>query len=78
MLFVINTLGLALLLPYSYLSLFPIYAELFVIGRVVFWVGYRHHVLSRPPGFSLTVLPALVGLSYCCAVILVRTVELWL
>ena len=77
MLFVINTLGLAVLLPFSYLSLLPIYSGLFVIGRVSFWAGYRHHVLWRAPGFALTVLPALVGLSYCGAVLLVRIGELW-
>jgi hypothetical protein len=72
LLFVINTMGLAVLLPFAYLSVLPIYSGLFVVGRLVFWAGYRHHVLWRAPGFCMSVVPAALGLLYCCATVLVR------
>ena len=70
--FVINALSLSLLLPYQYLSLLPVYSTLFVLGRIVFWLGYRHHVLWRAPGFAMAVLPAVLGLGYSCIVIAVK------
>lgn len=70
--FVINALSLSVLLPYQYLSLLPVYSTLFVLGRIVFWLGYRHHVLWRAPGFAMAVLPAVLGLGYSCIVIAVK------
>ena len=71
-LFVINALSLAVLLPYEYLSLLPIYSALFVVGRILFWLGYRHKVLWRAPGFAMGVLPAVLGLGYSSIVIVVN------
>lgn len=71
--FVINMLGLSILLPYNYLSLLPIYSCLFVVGRIIFWFAYKHNVLWRAPGFAMCVLPAAVGLLYSCSVILMNT-----
>ena len=62
--FIINALSLAVLLPYTYLSLLPIYSALFVVGRILFWLGYRYRVLWRAPGFAMAVLPAVAGLGY--------------
>lgn len=72
MIFSINVLALAVLLPYQYLSLLPIYSGLFVTGRIIFWVAYRHNVLWRAPGFAMSMLPAVVGLVYCCVVLVLR------
>lgn len=71
-LFALNTLALAVLLPYDYLSLLPVYSAVFVIGRVLFWVGYRYNVLWRAPGFAMSIIPAVVGLGYCCIVLMLR------
>lgn len=69
-LFVINVLALSILLPYQYLSLLAIYSGFFVVGRMIFWMGYKHNVLWRAPGFAMSMLPAVIGLAYCCIVIL--------
>lgn len=71
-LFVINTLALSVLLPYKYLSLLPIYSIIFVAGRIIFWTAYKHNALWRAPGFAMCILPAVLGFSYCCIVLLIR------
>lgn len=70
--FSLNTLALSVLLPYMYLSLLPIYSAVFLVGRVIFWMAYRHNPLWRAPGFAMSILPGVIGLSYCCIVILFR------
>lgn len=70
--FAINILALSVLLPYEYLSLLPIYSTIFVVGRVIFWAAYQHNVSWRAPGFAMSVLPAVFGLSYCCIALLFR------
>ncbi|MEE3326283.1 MAG: MAPEG family protein [Myxococcota bacterium] len=72
-LFLINTLGLSVLLPFGYLSLLPAYSALFVAGRIVYWVGYRKNVLLRGPGFAMGLLPAGLGLLYCAFAVFFRT-----
>jgi len=72
MVFAINILALAVLLPYQYLSLLPIYSGIFVAGRIIFWVAYHHNFLWRAPGFAMSTLPAVVGLVYCCVVLVLR------
>ena len=64
--FTINTMSLAMLLPFKYLSILPIYSGLFVVGRLLFWLGYRRNALWRAPGFAMNILPAALGLLYCC------------
>lgn len=71
--YALNTLALSTLLPYQYLSLLPIYSAIFVAGRIIFWGAYKYNALWRAPGFAMTILPAVVGLSYCCIVLLLRT-----
>lgn len=63
-LFIVNVLGLAIFLPVSYLTLIPIYSSLFVIGRIVFWVGYRINPLYRATGFGISFYPAILGILY--------------
>ncbi|MFL0771806.1 MAG: MAPEG family protein, partial [Prochlorococcus sp.] len=63
--FIINVMALSILLPFPYLTLLPIYSGIFIFGRLVFWLGYRHNPLLRAPGFALNILPALAGLIYC-------------
>ena len=70
--FIVNALCLAVLLPFEYLSLVPIYSALFVVGRTLFWWGYRYKVLWRAPGFAMSVLPAVAGLGYSGIVILLK------
>ncbi len=72
-LFVINTLGLSVLLPFGYLSLLPAYSALFVAGRIIYWVGYRRDVLWRGPGFAMSIVPATLGLLYCAFAVVFRT-----
>jgi hypothetical protein len=54
----------ALLLPASWLSAVPVAATTFGIGRVLFFVGYRHGAPSRAAGFALTFYPT-VGMLVC-------------
>jgi hypothetical protein len=54
----------ALLLPAPWLSAVPIAATTFGIGRVLFFVGYRHGAPSRALGFALTFYPT-VGMLIC-------------
>ena len=63
--FIINVMALSILLPFPYLTLLPIYSGIFIFGRLVFWLGYRHNPLLRALGFALNILPALAGLIYC-------------
>jgi len=62
--FAINLSALSILLPFSYLTLLPIYSGTFILGRMMFWAGYRHQVLWRAPGFGLNMFPAALGLIY--------------
>lgn len=63
-LFIINILGLALLLPTPALTLLPIYAVLFVVGRIAFWIGYHINPLHRAVGFGLTFYPSVAAMLY--------------
>ena len=74
-LFALNTLCLAMLLPFAFLSLLPVYSAVFVIGRVLFWAGYRYNVLWRAPGFAMNIIPAAAGLGYCCIVLVLRFIQ---
>lgn len=63
-LFIINILALALLLPAPALTLLPIYAGLFVVGRIAFWIGYHLNPLHRATGFGLTFYPSVAAMLY--------------
>ena len=59
--------GLSLALPHERLSLIPALACMFVVGRVLFWIGYLIAPWARAVGFALTFYPtvaALVWLSF--------------
>lgn len=63
-LFLVALLGLALALPAPALTLLPIYASLFVIGRIAFWIGYHINPLYRALGFGMTFYPTVAALLY--------------
>lgn len=63
-LFLIALLGLALALPAPALTLLPIYASLFVIGRIAFWIGYHINPLYRALGFGMTFYPTVTAMLY--------------
>ncbi len=54
--------GLALALPAAELTLIPKLAVLFVIGRVIFWMGYLFAPWARAYGFALTFYPTAIAL----------------
>ena len=54
LLFSIATLALSPALTPSGLRVIPIAVTVFVIARVVFWVGYRVRPIYRAPGMSAT------------------------
>lgn len=71
-LFALTTLALSVLLPFNYLSLLPIYSAIFFIGRIIFWLAYKHNPLWRAPGFAMGILPEVAGLGYCCVAVVIQ------
>lgn len=69
-LFLINMMGLALLLPAAWLTLLPIYASLFVMGRCAFWVGYHVNPLYRATGFGMTFYPSVAAMLFNISAVL--------
>ncbi len=55
--------GLCALLPLQSLGFPALFTLLFVVGRVLFWIGYVVHPFARAPGMAmtLTVNMAVVG-----------------
>ncbi|XP_072021306.1 transmembrane protein 79-like [Amphiura filiformis] len=41
------------------LKLIPLIVILFVIGRIVYWIGYTRHAFQRALGFMLTIYPSI-------------------
>ena len=69
----LHTFGLSVFLPVEWLWMIPTNSVLFVIGRVIFFVGY--HIgdgLLRAPGNGFAWLPAVVSLGYCLYCIIVE------
>lgn len=54
LLFLAGSLGVAASVPPSWLQGVGAAAIVFVVARLVFWVGYRMHPLYRAPGFAAT------------------------
>lgn len=54
-------LALAAVAGGAWLALLPVAAGLFVIGRVLFFLGYRRGAQGRSLGMALTMLPAALG-----------------
>jgi len=48
----------------SAMRLLPGLAACFVLGRLLFWLGYRRDPMKRGPGFSLTMQPTVLALAY--------------
>jgi hypothetical protein len=57
-------LAWALIMPSSWLSVIPLAAITFGVGRILFYVGYRNGAPSRALGFALTFYPS-VGMLVC-------------
>jgi len=54
LLFACGLLGLAASLAPEDMGLIRAAAIVFVVARIIFWIGYRIHPLYRAPGFSST------------------------
>lgn len=63
-LFLVAIAALSLELPANRLSYVPAYSVLFVVGRILFWIGYHIKPIFRAPGFGLTLLPTVAALSF--------------
>jgi uncharacterized MAPEG superfamily protein len=69
LIFVLSGVALIALLPAESLGAIPALAVLFVIARVVFWIGYLRQALLRAPGMSMTLQINLVMLVWCALAI---------
>jgi hypothetical protein len=54
LLFLAGSLGVAASVPPAWLQVVGAAAIVFVVARLVFWIGYRLHPLYRAPGFAAT------------------------
>jgi hypothetical protein len=61
-LFLVATLALSTVLSEARLQIIPAMTIVFVIARVVFWIGYRKDPLLRAPGMAATAYLNLGGL----------------
>ena len=62
----ITHLALATILPINSMKLIPILVSLFIIGRILFWVGYHRSPISRAFGFVTSFYPTAFAMIYCC------------
>ena len=67
--FVLSGVALIALLPAERLGAIPALAVLFVVARVVFWIGYLRQAVLRAPGMSLTIQINVVQLVWCALMI---------
>ena len=58
-LFVVGLAGIALYAPVTEAHSIPILTSLFLLGRLLFWVGYHHNPYLRAFGFGLTFYPTI-------------------
>jgi hypothetical protein len=63
-LMIVAHVALATLLPASQLVIIPTLVTLFVIARVVYWIGYSINPLYRTLGFVATFYPNIGALGY--------------
>jgi MAPEG family len=54
--------GLALALPHAQLKLIPAMAIAFLVGRLLFWIGYMIAPMGRTFGLGLTFYPTVAAL----------------
>ncbi len=59
-LFLVGLSGMSLYVPVSEARTVPILAALFLMGRILFWVGYHKNPYLRAFGFGLTFYPTVV------------------
>ena len=52
--FAVASLALSTLVPFEHLQVVWACTIVFVVARIVFWIGYRMDPLYRAPGFSAT------------------------
>jgi uncharacterized membrane protein YecN with MAPEG domain len=52
--FVVATLALSTVVPLDRLQVVYACAIVFILARIVFWLGYRMHPLFRAPGMAAT------------------------
>lgn len=64
--FLVASLALSTVVPFTELNVIWAAAIWFVIARVIFWIGYRIHPLLRAPGMSGT---AYLNLGIICYVL---------
>lgn len=69
LIFVLSGVALIALLPAEELDAIPSLAVLFVVARMVFWIGYLRQALLRAPGMSLTIQINVVMLGWCALTI---------
>ena len=62
-------LALATLLPAENLGVIPTLVAIFAVGRLAFWLNYRHGAMARAFGFGTTFYPTVFA--YGLAVILI-------
>jgi hypothetical protein len=67
--FVLSGVALIALSPVEKLAAIPAFAVLFVVARMVFWMGYLRQAMLRGPGMSLTIQINLVMLIWCAITI---------
>lgn len=71
---VVSHLALATLLPFRILGPIPLLVELFCIGRLTFWLGYKRGAAARAFGFATTFYPTAMALVVATVLVGVRAV----
>lgn len=56
-LFVVGLAGIAMYAPYTQAHSIPVLTALFLVGRMLFWVGYHKNPYLRAFGFGVTFYP---------------------
>lgn len=64
LLWLLATTALAVQVPATYLGVIPALAVSFVIGRFLFWFGYRYEPVYRAFGFGATIWPTVVAFAW--------------
>jgi len=64
MIFLPALFGLAVRIDDSHLKVLPIIVTLWCTGRLLFWIGYRHSIIWRAPGFDWTFNTTLCALGW--------------
>lgn len=64
MLFFVGSLILSTFLDTYSIKLIPIWASLFVLGRIAFWIGYLKEPIERAFGLGLTLYTTIAVLIY--------------